>query len=168
MMDLHLRVIEKRLTENTEVKLVDHWNNQVQYAEQERQLYPAAYIDFGTVTWTRLTSSVKQAQAVITVHCVSKNTRETHHKAEDKDGKRLVRFDWAGKVMEALDGFSANDKDGNLIIKSMQLAGSAMDTNHEALSDDVVIFSCFIYYMDRWKGKDTEALIASVATDRVD
>lgn len=167
MIEVYLRAIEKRLQEQTEAKQIDHWNQQPGNWEQSNQATPAVFIDFGQLTWENQSNKTKKARAVVTVHCVNKNTRVTTDKANDADGKRLARFDWSAKVLEALDGFTAYDANGNTAIQKMLLVGSAMDTNHDALTDDVLQFDCWLLYYDTWVGKNwEEVLLQAVDTTR--
>ena len=169
MIEVYLRALENRLMQKAEVKLVDHWNNQPANYENEKNILPAVYIDFGGIQWAKEGSNIKVAKATINIHCVNKNTRPTDNREEEKDGKRLKRFDLTASVLAALDGFSTKDGNGNVIIQSMLLAGSEMDTNHDALTDDVLSFSCLLYYYNTWNDKATlEAVIESLTLKRVD
>lgn len=168
MIENYIKAIEKRLRDKTGVKLVEHWNNQVVYADKAKQLYPAAYVDLGSLVWNNTQTGIKTCQAQITIHCANKNTRDTDDKAPDADGKRLSRFDWPAQVTAALDHYSARDEDDNIVIKNMLLQSSQMDTNHDALTDDVIIFSALLVYYDTWHEQyGKEATIETVTQKRV-
>jgi len=168
MIEHYIRAIETRLRAKTTVKLVEHWNNQIVYSEKAKQLYPAAYVDMGTLVWNNTQTGIKTCQAQITIHCANKNTRDMDDKAPDGDGKRLKRFDWPTDVTAALDHYSARDEADNLIIKNMLLQSCQMDTNHDGLTDDVIIFSALLVYYDTWHEKGQEATIATFTQQRID
>jgi hypothetical protein len=170
MLEVHLRALEAQLVEKVtapKVGLIDLWNNQTGNIELNKQIFPAVYVDFGRVPWKNEMSGIKKGTASITFHCANKNTRDTNHKAQDDDKRRLKRLDLSNAVANALEGFTAKDCAGNVIIKSMQLEATELDTNHDALTDDMITFSATLYYYDTWREKNwREVLIEEFPDER--
>ncbi len=163
MFKQHLKALEIRLGDKAPlVKQIDLWNGQTAMWEKAKQITPAVFIDFGTVAW-RDSNGVKQGRTTMKVHCVGISTRDTDHQANDSDGKRLERLDLCETVLKALERFSAKDADGRYILHQMMLVNTIIDTNHDSLYDDVLLFDCWLYYYGTWRNKQgTEIILQAV------
>ena len=169
MIEIHLRELERLLRcklSQKELKTVDHFNNQPTFTAKNNLFLPAVFIDMGHIIWKPMVSDIfQQGTATITLHCVNESIRETKDIAGDEDGKRLRRFDWSRKIMDTMNGKAGKDKVGNSIFNRLQLTGSQFDTNHDSMYDDMLMFTCQVFYYNAWRECGwQEIILAAVDT----
>ena len=169
MIEMHLREFERLLRTSLtpqHLKTVDHWNNQPAFYSKENIFVPAVFIDMGAIQWQPMVGVIfQQGKTIVSIHCDSVTYRNTTDKAFDADGGRLKRFAWIDKIMQTLHGKVGKDQAGNIIFNRLQLVGTTFDTNHDAFTDDVLMFSCQVFYYKAWRECNwTEIILQDVDT----
>lgn len=157
MLQIHLKALEARIRNTINVvRKIDHWNNQT-VGDGAQAVPPSVYFDFGEIKWTN-NNGIKSGGCMLQVHCVNKQIKQTQDNASDKGTGRHNRFEWSQTVLSALEGFSVKDDCGNIVITKMQLENSLLDTNHDSLTDDLLVFKTTLYYYDTWAEKNLEEI----------
>ena len=93
------------------------------------------------------------------------NSRDTDDQAADHDGKRLSFLNWPNDIASILDNFSAKDGEGRVIIKSMQLNSTRLDTTHDSLRDDTVSFTALLYYYGAYTKQNANCAVIERVVD---
>lgn len=162
-----LKAIETRLKEKApNFKLVDLWNNQPQNTEEEKQILPAIYVDFGEVQW-RTQDDIMQGTTVLTVYVCYKSIRDTSSRATDIDTKRLAKLGYIAEALNALHKMTGKDSNDNIVLKGMQLVSTQLDTNHDALHTDELRFNAMLWYFGTYFAKHKEGLIEDVEDEYI-
>lgn len=79
------------------VKHIDLWNQNVEFIEQESPwLRPAVFVEFGTVQWKPLKSSVMTGELIMTLHIVTDYSGEREQLLKTFDILRMTAQALAG------------------------------------------------------------------------
>lgn len=161
MLKPYLKAIQTRLLAKTQTAVVDLWNSQTTNAA-DTIVSPSAFVDFGKIQWSSLSSDVKQGYATIQVHCVCTD----YTNALDALPNVLTRFTFTASVLAALENYVAKDAEGLILFKGLELANTQMSTNADIVKDDIISFNAVLYYYDVWREKNwLQIILQGVETE---
>lgn len=122
--------------EESVIKHIDRWNNQLQYAEQEQPFEcPAVFIEFAPITWQPLQRGIREANVQITLHVVTDS--------------RVGCWSDTIKVFEFLDTiytdlYGLHVTEGKRTIDTMRLLQSLTDSEFDELEDNRETYTCHV------------------------
>ena len=122
--------------EESVIKHIDRWNNQLQYAEQEQPFEcPAVFIEFAPITWQPLQRGIREANVQITLHVVTDS--------------RVGCWSDTIKVFEFLDTiytdlYGLHVTEGKRTIDTMRLLQSLTDSEYDELEDNRETYTCHV------------------------
>lgn len=122
--------------EESVIKHIDRWNNQLQYVEQEQPFEcPAVFIEFAPITWQPLQRGIREANVQITLHVVTDS--------------RVGCWSDTIKVFEFLDTiytdlYGLHVTEGKRTIDTMRLLQSLTDSEFDELEDNRETYTCHV------------------------
>lgn len=122
--------------EESVIKHIERWNNQLQYAEQEQPFEcPAVFIEFAPITWQPLQRGIREANVQITLHVVTDS--------------RVGCWSDTIKVFEFLDTiytdlYGLHVTEGKRTIDTMRLLQSLTDSEFDELEDNRETYTCHV------------------------
>jgi hypothetical protein len=120
--ELFNAIKSKLASDVPEVKLIDLWNRNIEFIDQEDVWErPAVFVEFGKIEWSPFQGGCQRGKGIITIHLVT----------DWADGGHDAAFDLCHKVHTALDGLSGEDFNG------MALMETNTNHNHEEILESI-------------------------------
>lgn len=154
MLELLYKGIVDHIREHMpEILWIDLYNEQyLTLQEQDPPIFPAIFIEWGTIPWTQLGQKCMEADTVITLHYCTENCASSRQSPDENmpphptDALAFLRG--LAKIHEAFHGtlFSGEYLTTTMPITSawMQLQ-NIQDTSHDGLRIERVPFKCRMY-----------------------
>lgn len=129
--------IRTALTAIPEIKMVELWNNQLAYAEEEQPFNtPAVFIEFGTISWNQLPLGAREATIDVMLHVVTDSRVSSWSDVIDT-------FDLIDKIHSSLHGLHELAEDGS-VMDTLTCSRSITDHDFDELQDNVEVYQCHV------------------------
>lgn len=122
--------------EESVIKHIDRWNNQLQFAEQEQPFEcPAVFIEFAPITWQPLQRGIREANVQITLHVVTDSRVGSW-------SDTIKVFEFLDTIHAALHGLHVTEE--KRTIDTLRHLQSVTDSEFDELEDNRETYTCHV------------------------